>query len=256
MYIPSGITGFNEDGTALDPKYLGITFDFGLPHMDENEKLYMINWPQELFVIPVDGGKKGLFTAYNLNEIVNNIAFTNAGINEMGYDYPEGFDLMPVGGMTAGLNLRGKQSCPAGSFGDEPVPIPQTYMGRVVKMTALKANEFSTLRTEGCAGETDYDGPEIPDDADATDSEKLMYLTNSIFGTKNLPTPFCGSVNDIKYYKVGAGGESVQVNVDRVDLESRPNILDPAKPQPRSEGSETVYVFSVENDHDGRCSIT
>lgn len=254
MYISSGITGTNDDGTPLDPKYLGITFEFGMPHMNEDEKLFMINWPQELFVIPVDGGKKGLFTAYNLNEIVNNIAFTNAGINEMGYDYPEGFDLMPVGGMTAGLNLRGKQSCPAESFGNEPVALPQTYMGRVVKMTAVKGTEFSTLKTEESDG-GEYDGPEIPDDPDATVTEKLMYLTNSIFGSENIPTPFCGSTADIKYYKVGEDDESVQVDVDRIDLKTRPNILDPAKPQPRSEESETVYLFSVENDHDGRCSI-
>ena len=261
IFIPSGITGFTEDDDGnntipLDGKYLGVTFEFGLPHMNENEKLFMINAPQEVFVVPVEGGKQGLFTAYNMNELVNNKAFTNAGINELGYDYPEGFNLMPIGGMTAGLNLNGKESCPAEAFGEEPVVLPETYMGTVVKMKAIRESELNTIRATTTV-DTDYDGPIIEDNPDASDTDKLLFLVNSIFGTENLPDPFCGSASQLFYFEVDdKTGKSLPVIIEREDKEERPNILDPAKPQSRKEEENTVYMFSAENDHDGRCALT
>ena len=81
-----------------------------------------------------------------------------------------------------------------------------------------------------------------------------MYLTNQIFGTDNLPIPLCGSSGDMFYYTID-GEKKIPTVIERDDLKSRPNILDPANPQPREKESKVVYIFSAENDHDGRCAL-
>ena len=235
----------------------GITFNYGLGKQTSGEKNYNINQDQEFFVVPVDGGKRGLFTAYNTNELVNNKAFTNTGVNVMGYSYPSGFNLMPIGAMTAGFNPNGSNA------------IPSTYMGCVVKMDSMREDDLDTIKTEkdflGNSG-SGYTGPA---GITGTGCMGVVGLLNKIMGTKNLPNIFGGTTHDITYKEIttdDAGNEVIDtVNVVRDDIDSRPCILDDARPI--IEGSEgapgsltgitaepIVFVFSAENDHDGRCT--
>jgi hypothetical protein len=203
-----------------------------------------------LVVVPIKGGKRGLFTAYNTNELTNNKAFTSAGVNAEGYNYPSGFQLMPVGGMTSGIS-------------NETTAIPPAFMGSVVRMTSHNEDQLVTLKTKkDVIGSTGgYTGP---GGSTGTSIMKVIYLLNQIMGTKNLPTPFGGSTLDISYTETVTieddDGNDIQVDqyteVERDDLEDRPDIADNAAPQRKEvEDNPTVYLFSVENDHDGRCSV-
>tara|TARA_R110002012_G_scaffold322054_1_gene554325 strand:+ start:4553 stop:7156 length:2604 start_codon:yes stop_codon:yes gene_type:complete len=237
-------------GNSADSRDDGITFTFGLNETSESGQSYKITQEQEFVVVPIEGGKRGLFTAYNTNELTNNKAFTSAGVNAEGYNYPSGFQLMPVGGMTSGIS-------------NETTAIPPTFMGSVVRMTSQNEDQLVTLKTKkDVIGRTGgYTGP---DGSTGTDVMKVIYLLNQIMGTKNLPTPFGGSTLDISYRETvttqDTDGNDVQedqyTDVERDDKSDRSDITENASPQ-RKEVTDnpTVYLFSVENDHDGRCSV-
>ena len=230
----------------------GITFSFGLSAESADGQEYKINQEQEFFVIPVESGKQGLFTSYNVNELTNNKAFTNAGINTKGYNYPAGFNLMSIGAMTGGIN-------------DETTAIPATYMGTIVGMKALRESNLNEIKTEqdvieaGSAGGSDgYTGPP------GITGNVLMGtigLLNTIMGSQNLPTTFGGTSFDISYEEVSEDedtGEEIIVykSIERDDKADRPDIATDAKPAPRtsSGNDKIVFWFSSENDHDGRCA--
>jgi len=228
--------GGNSAGTE------GLTLTFGLTQAAEGQD-YAINQEQEFFVIPVDGGRRGLFTAYNTNELVNNIAFTGAGINMKGFNYPSGFNLMPIGGMTSG---QGGESDTSTTF------IPPTYMGSVVEMSSIN-NQLVNIKTNTDAAVIEYTPPEgvVESGPDA-----VVGILNNIMGTKNLPSTFAGASAELLYINPSSGEIK---EFDRDDIEERPKITDDAKPQPVSgspleKSQTTVYLFSSENDHDGRCS--
>ena len=101
-----------------------------------------------MFVIPVSGGKRGLFSAYNTIELTNNRAFTGAGINTKGFNYPGGYNLMEIGGMTVGTNA-----------GEGTTPIPASYMGTLVRMTPVNSSDLNEIKTKAdlaALGETGY----------------------------------------------------------------------------------------------------
>jgi len=229
----------------------GITFSIGLSASTPSGQDYNTNQEQDFFVIPVEGGIRSMFSAYNTNELVNSKAFTNAGINIKGYSYPTGFDLMAIGAMTSGVN-------------DETTPLPDTYMGSVVKMESIRPEDLNTIKTESdFIGGSGYTGPE---GITGSDCMSVVGLLNKIMGTKNLPTTFCGSTLDISYQRIvniiGPDGNEIPrleyEEIDRDDIETRPCILDNASAQSDAivEGitASTVYIFASENDHDGRCS--
>jgi hypothetical protein len=244
-------TGPNYTKQIFLPDYAGgtggITFDFGLNKANDSEQEYKIHQDQEFFVIPVGGGRRGLFNAYNVVELMNNKAFTNVGVNKLGYNYPSGFSLSPIGGMTSGIT-------------DETTPINPTYMGSIVEMQSLKESDLLEIQTEQDmidSGVGGYTGPSL----EGTTCEKVVGLLNLVTGTDNVPRIFGGSTFDISY---SVSGE--YINIERDDKESRTCIADVASPQ--GVGSESgaagsltgitaspvVYLFYSENDHDGKCS--
>ena len=242
MFIPGNSVG--------DESIPGVTFAFGLSAESSDGQKYNINQEQEFFVIPVENGKKGLFTAYNINELVNNKAFTNAGINTKGFNYPSGFDLMSIGGMTGGIN-------------DEATVLPATYMGSVVPMRSYRESSLNEIKTEqdfvqAGTGEIGYTGPS------GIGGNSLMVtigILNKIMGSQNLPTMFGGTSFDISYEEVSVDedtGEEIVVykSIERDDKEDRPDITTNAKPESRTSSGDdaVVFLFSAENDHDGRCS--
>ena len=246
-------TGPNYTKQVFLPDYAGgtggITFDFGLNKANDSEQEYKIHQNQEFFVIPVDGGRRGLFNAYNVVELMNNKAFTNVGVNKLGYNYPSGFSLSPIGGMTSGIN-------------EETTPINPTYMGSIVEMQSLQESDLLEIQTEqdmiegGVGG---YTGPEL----EGTTCEKIVGLLNLVTGTDNVPSIFGGSTLNISYT---LNGEFI--NLERDDKKDRNCIADDAKPQGSGTDSgsvgsltgitanPTLYMFYSENDHDGRCSST
>jgi hypothetical protein len=243
-------TGPNYVKKIFLPDYAGgtggITFEVGLPKANASEQEYKIHQEQEFFVIPVDGGRRGLFNAYNVVELVNNKAFTNVGVNKLGYNYPSGFSLSPIGGMTSGIT-------------DETTPINPTYMGSIVEMQSLKESDLLEIQTEQDMIDDGlgYTGPDL----EGTTCEKVVGLLNMVTGTDNVPRIFGGSTLDISYSVNGQ-----YIHLDRDDKEDRPCIANDAKPQGSgtdsgSAGSltgitadSTLYLFYSENDHDGRCS--
>ena len=168
------------------------------------------------------------------------------GVNKLGFNYPSGFGLSPIGGMTSGIN-------------EETTPIPPTFMGSVVEMQALTESDLNEIQTEQDLIDSGigYTGPNLS----GTTCEKIVGLLNLITGTENVPKIFGGSTLDISY---SVDGEIIPLSRD--DLEERPCIANPASPQrggtdSGSVGSltgitadPTVYIFYSENDHDGRCS--
>tara|TARA_R110000824_G_scaffold15830_9_gene66387 strand:- start:2454 stop:5027 length:2574 start_codon:yes stop_codon:yes gene_type:complete len=226
----------------------GITFSIGLSASTDDGQEYGVNQEQEFFVIPVEGGERAMFTAYNTNELVNSQAFTNAGINVDGYSYPDGFDLMPIGAMTGGVN-------------EETTPLPTTYMGSIVKMESLIPDDLNTIKTESdnVGNSGGYTGPI---GIAGSPCMSVIGLLNQIMGTKNLPSTFCGSTLDISYKDTGIDDDGNEiddyVNIERDDSEIRPCVLDNASAQSNAVEGITapsiVYLFSAENDHDGRCS--
>jgi len=231
----------------------GITFQFGLSANNSSGQGYKINQEQELFVIPVTNGQRGMFTAYNTNELLNNKAFTNAGINIKGYSYPQEFGLMPIGGMTVGVT-------------DESTPLPQTYMGSIVSMRGLVKEGLSTIVSDAIRlslpnEESEEESEEKSDvytgpDLEGTPCNRVVGLLNQIVGTENLPTTFCGSTLDISYQNLV--GEYIPIERDDIDIRSCILTNAPSKSQDISgglsgEADNVVYLFSAENDHDGRC---
>tara|TARA_R110002012_G_scaffold236796_1_gene410509 strand:- start:7580 stop:10201 length:2622 start_codon:yes stop_codon:yes gene_type:complete len=219
----------------------GLTLTFGLSAGDAGQE-YKINQEQEFFVIPANGGRKGLFTAYNTMELSNNKAFTNAGINIRGYNYPSGFNLMPIGGMTSGQG---------GESDSNTTYIPPSYMGSIVEMTSINNELLNSFKTNANVLSDTYEGP---DGVESSGPNAVVGLLNNIFGTKNLPDTFAGSSGELVYRENGD-----KVNRQRDDRSDRPDITEDAKPEKRqtvlSKSSNTeVYLFTSENDHDGRCS--
>ena len=178
---------------------------------------------------------------------MNNKAFTNVGVNKLGYNYPSGFGLSPIGGMTSGIT-------------DETTPINPTYMGSIVEMQSLKESDLLEIQTEQDmidSGVGGYTGPDL----EGTTCEKVVGLLNLVTGTDNVPRIFGGSTLDISYSVSGQ-----YINIERDDKESRSCIANVASAQrigsdSGSAGSLTgitanpvVYLFYSENDHDGKCS--
>lgn len=277
VYIPgnSGDDYSSNDGDGR-PIANGLTFTFGLNPTSDGEQEYKVNQQQEMFVIPVGGGKRGLFSAYNTIEMTNNKAFTGAGINTKGFNYPSGFNLMEIGGMTAGSNS-----------GEGTTPIPATYMGSIVRMNPINDTDLSEIKTRRSlaalgtkgycedsngnrtdaeteaecsktpdnvwktyAGTDAYNGPDIPNTVDGPFCS-VTYLLNEIMGTVNLPTTFAGPPS--KLYFPSADDKII---IERDDKNTRPDISDNAAPQQSTgiTGSQTVFVFTAENDHDGKCT--
>ena len=223
----------------------GLTLSFGLSAGNIGQE-YRINQEQEFFVLPVDGGRKGLFTAYNTIELTNNKAFTGAGINIRGYNYPSGFNLMPVGGMTSGQG---------GESDTNTTYIPPTFIGSVVEMSSINNQILNSFATNKTTSELDYDGPDTGEATDKTGPKAVVALLNLVVGTENLPTTFAGSSGELAYRN--SNGDIV--DIDRDDKGDRSNIKDDASPAPKvtahsKNTNTTVYLFSAENDHDGRCS--
>tara|TARA_R110002020_G_scaffold202898_1_gene406191 strand:+ start:4471 stop:7095 length:2625 start_codon:yes stop_codon:yes gene_type:complete len=226
----------------------GITFNFGLTLENQTGQDYNINQDQEMVVVPVEGGKRGMFTAYNTNELTNNKAFTSAGVNVKGANYPAGFGLMPIGAMTAGIN-------------DNATSIPTAYMGTVVNMTSFRESSLNEIKTQqDVLGNPDADGGYTgPSGVTGTSSMRVIGLLNSILGSENLPSIFGGTTLDLSYQEVSEdedGNEVIEYkNVERDDIEDRPDITENASPVPRVDSGEDkiLFLFSAENDHDGRC---
>tara|TARA_R110000851_G_scaffold68843_2_gene154508 strand:- start:291 stop:2888 length:2598 start_codon:yes stop_codon:yes gene_type:complete len=223
----------------------GITLSFGLPNIAGSEgsggQEYKINQEQELFVVPVSGGRRGLFTSYNTMELTNNIAFTGAGINKKGFNYPSGFGLMPIGGMTSGSNA-----------GEGTTPIPKTYMGSVVEMSSIQSSDLLEINTNSTSAIIEY---EPPDEIEKTGPNAVVGLLNLILGTENLPTTFGGSTAELSL--INPDTQQV-ITLERDDKDVRPDISDNASPEPKKgvleETNPIVYLFTAENDHDGKCS--
>lgn len=252
-----------------EPLANGITFQFGLENENANEQELKINQEQEMFVIPVSGGKRGLFSAYNTIELTNNKAFTGAGINTKGFNYPSGFNLMQIGGMTTGTNA-----------GEGTTPIPAQYMGTLVRMSPVNSSDLNEIKTNAdlaALGETGYCEDADGNRTDATTEEECRgtwtkyggeeaytgpegyvegiccpstYLLNSIMGTDNLPTTFAGPPSKL---------QCDTLVIERDDIGDRPDITTNASPEKANttttKGDETVFMFAAENDHDGRCTI-
>ena len=160
-----------------------------------------------------------------------------------GFNYPSGFNLMPIGGMTSG---QGGESDTSTTF------IPPAYMGSVVEMSSIN-NELVNIKTNADAAVIEYTPPEgvVESGPDA-----VVGILNNIMGTKNLPSTFAGASAELLYIDPSSGEIK---EFDRDDIEERPKITDDAKPQtvsgdPLEKSQTTVYLFSAENDHDGRCS--
>ena len=223
----------------------GITLSFGLPNIAGSEgaggQEYRINQEQEFFVIPVSGGRRSLFTSYNTMELTNNKAFTGAGINTKGFNYPSGFSLMPIGGMTAGSNA-----------GEGTSSIPKKYMGSVVEMSSVQASDLIEIKTNSTSAAIEY---EPPAEIEKTGPNAVVGLLNLILGTENLPTTFGGSTAELSLIDP----DTQQVTtLERDDKDVRPDISDNASPEPKKgvleETNPIVYLFTAENDHDGKCS--
>jgi len=221
----------------------GITLSFGLPKVssEQSGQEYNINQEQEFFVVPVSGGRRSLFTSYNTMELTNNIAFTGAGINKKGFNYPSGFGLMPIGGMTSGTNA-----------GEGTTPIPQTYMGSVVEMSSIQSSDLLEINTNSTSAIIEY---EPPAEIEKTGPNAVVGLLNLILGTENLPTTFGGSTAELSLIDP----DTKQVTtLERDDKDVRPDISDNASPEPKKSALEEtnpiVYLFTAENDHDGKCS--
>ena len=69
-------------------------------------------------------------------------------------------------------------------------------------------------------------------------------------GTVNLPTTFAGPPS--KLYFPSADDK---ITIERSDKKDRP-ISDNAAPQTSKgiTGSQTLFIFTAENDHDGKCT--
>jgi len=221
----------------------GITLSFGLPKVssEQSGQEYNINQEQEFFVVPVSGGRRSLFTSYNTMELTNNIAFTGAGINKKGFNYPSGFGLMPIGGMTSGTNA-----------GEGTTPIPKTYMGSVVEMSSIQSSDLLEINTNSTSAIIEY---EPPAEIEKTGPNAVVGLLNLILGTENLPTTFGGSTAELSLIDP----DTKQVTtLERDDKDVRPDISDNASPEPKKSALEEtnpiVYLFTAENDHDGKCS--
>jgi hypothetical protein len=273
VYIPGNAgNDYYQDpktGEPDPPVANGITFQFGLENENANEQELKINQEQEMFVIPVSGGKRGLFSAYNTIELTNNKAFTGAGINTKGFNYPSGFNLMQIGGMTTGTNA-----------GEGTTPIPAQYMGTLVRMSPVNSSDLNEIKTNAdlaALGETGYCEDADGNRTDATTEEECRgtwtkyggedaytgpegyvegiccpstYLLNSIMGTDNLPTTFAGPPSKL---------QCDTLVIERDDIGDRPDITTNASPEKvnttTTKGDETVFMFAAENDHDGRCTI-
>ena len=222
----------------------GITLSFGLPNIAGADEPgagqeYRVNQEQEFFVVPVQGGRRGLFTSYNTMELTNNKAFTGAGINTKGFNYPAGFNLMPIGGMTSGSGA-----------GEGTTPIPKKYMGSVVEMSSVQSSDIE-IKTNSASSLAEYEPPsEIPE---KTGPNAVVGLLNFILGTENLPTTFGGSTAELSLIDP----DTQQVTTIERDDKDR-DITDNASPEPKESALETtnpvVYLFTAENDHDGKCS--
>ena len=233
------ISGNSGDDYSDGGKGNGVTFTFGLNPTSDSEQEFKINQEQEMYVIPVNGGRRGLFTAYNTMELTNNKAFANAGINTKGFNYPSGYSLMPIGGMTAGS-----------SSGEGTTPIPATYMGSIVNMTAVNSEDLNEIVSSEKVEGITYEGPD-DFDKDRDEGDGVTYLLNKIMGSKNLPTTFAGPPSVLAY----PSADEAEV-IQRDDRNTRNDITDNAAPQPRSGPTDNpvVYMFTAENDHDGKCT--
>ena len=87
----------------------------------------------------------------------------------------------------------------------------------------------------------------------------VVGLLNTIIGTDNLPNIFGGTTLDLSYQESGEDEDGnstvVYTSIQRDDIKDRPDITDNASPAPRGDNNEdrTLFLFSAENDHDGRC---
>jgi hypothetical protein len=134
-------------------------------------------------------------------------------------------------------------------------------MGTVVNMTSFRESSLNEIKTQqDVLGNPDADGGYTgPSGVTGTSSMRVIGLLNSILGSENLPSIFGGTTLDLSYQEVSEdedGNEVIEYkNVERDDIEDRPDITENASPVPRVDSGEDkiLFLFSAENDHDGRC---
>jgi hypothetical protein len=136
--------------------------------------------------------------------------------------------------------------------GEGTTPIPKTYMGSVVEMSSIQSSDLLEINTNSTSSIIEY---EPPDEIEKTGPNAVVGLLNLILGTKNLPTTFGGSTAELSLIDP----DTQQVTtLERDDKDTRPDISDNASPKAKKsvleETNPIVYLFTAENDHDGKCS--
>ena len=237
--------------------------------------------------------ERGTNVAWNLNELSNFWTWTNPGINMYGEDYPnhpENFSMMPVGAVfgqdptTASPDPEINDpkevlSPPDETYRDESTKSSE-LLGRIVRLTPILKSEyelplpFNDLPIN-CADEDgneeegnrqgregdDEDNGDIPsifpdsikNEEGVSRDNGIFMIVNKIFGTKNLPKPFGGRKEDLQVFV----REEDPNDPDKTVLVSKDYEQDcrlPISTQESTGAVETpIYIFDVENAHDGNC---
>ena len=207
-------------------------------------------------------------------------------------NHPESFSMMPVGAVF-GQNPTTASPDPEINDPNETIaPPPETYqdettkaselLGRIVRLSPINKSEyelnlpFNDLEvdcnaddddsSEGVAGDTDTpnedesEGENFPrsikNESGVSRENGIFMIVNKIFGTQNLPKPFGGKKEDLQVIVKEQDPNDPEIITTRVENYDQ-DCTWPISTADADDGSGAVetpiYVFDVENAHDGNC---
>jgi len=232
---------------------------------------------------------RGTNIAWNLNELSNYWTWVNPGINMYGEDYPdypEAFSVMPVGAV---FGKNPTTASPIEEINDPNntiAPPEETYrdddsleselLGRIVRLTPIIRSEYEIplpFTEVPCSGDEDDKDDEddtgdsgnqntsvfpesVKNESGVSRENAIFIIVNKIFGTNNLPKPFGGKKEDL-YVTIK---EEDDDNSDIITTSFKNYDQDCVLPISTADVDATnqavetpIYIFDVENAHDGNC---
>ena len=232
--------------------------------------------------------ERGTNVAWNLNELSNYWTWVNPGVNMYGEDYPnhpEAFSVMPVGAVfgrnptTASpteeiSDPNGTISPPEETYRDEDT-LESDLLGRIVRLTPILKSEYEIPlpfnqvecpededdEDEGDDNNGDTENPSssifpasIKDEDGVSRENGIFMIVNKIFGTQNLPKPFGGKKEDLQVIVKEEDPNDSEIITTRVENYDQDCIWPISTAESSSQSVETpIYIFDVENAHDGNC---
>ena len=233
---------------------------------------------------------RGNNVAWNLNELSNYWTWVNPGINMYGADYPnhpESFAVMPVGAVFGQDPTTASPEAEINDPNDTISPPDETYqdetsktselLGRIVRLTPILKSEYDIQlpfneavcpddeeEEEGEEEENESQDDEpskfpdsVKNESGVDEANAIFMVVNKIFGTDNLPKPFGGKKSDLEVIVREEDPDDPSIITTRVksyEQDCKYPISTAGAATSGSVSDETpIYIFDVENAHDGNC---